>query len=59
MALQVDGTTVVNDSRQLQNLDDTDSITRLTIADSLRYNDNKIEIQDSSGNAVHTIFGTD
>ena len=59
MALQVDGTTVVKDSRQLQNLDDTDSITRLTIADSLRYNDNKIEIQDSSGNAVHTIFGTD
>lgn len=59
MALQVDGTTVVNNSRQLQNLDDTDSITRLTIADSLRYNDNKIEIQDSSGNAVHTIFGTD
>lgn len=59
MALVLDGTTVVSDSRQLQNLDDTDSITRLTIADSLRYNDNKIEIQDSSGNPVHTIYGTD
>jgi len=59
MALILDGTTVVNDSRQLQNCDDTDSITRLTIADSLRYNDNKIEIQDSSGNTLHTIFGTD
>lgn len=58
MALKLDGTVVVNDSRQLQNCANTDSITRLSIADSLRYDDNKIQILDTSGNPVHVIFGT-
>ena len=59
MALKLANTVVINDSRQIQNCDNTDSITRLSIADSLRQGDNKIEILDEFAAVTHTIYGTD
>lgn len=57
MALQVAGTTVVDNSRRLVNITAIDALTQLTIQDALRYGDNKIVIKDSAGNATFTIYG--
>jgi len=56
MAVLVAGNVIVTDARQLK-IQDTDDDTKATLQDALRQDDDKIIIQDSSGNAIHTFFG--
>ena len=56
MAVLVAGETIVTDARQLK-IKATDADTKATLRDALRQDDDKIIIQDSSGNAIHTFYG--
>jgi hypothetical protein len=57
MAVSVAGNVIVTDARQLK-IQDTDADTKATLQDALRQDDDKIIIQDSSGTAIHTFFGS-
>ena len=57
MAFKVDTVTVIDNSKQLENIEDTDAVSTETIEDAIRAADNKIVIYDSAGNVLKTVFG--
>lgn len=59
MAFKVGTVTVVDNSKQLENIEDTDNITKTTIEKAIRAANNKLVIYDSGGNVVKTIYGPD
>ena len=58
MAVKIANTVVIADDRELQNITSaSDSVTSATIQDAVRQRNNKIEIQDTSGTPIHTLYG--
>jgi hypothetical protein len=57
MAIKVNTTTVIDNSRVLQNIANTDSTTATTINAAIRGSSNALIIYDSTGAVVRTIYG--
>ena len=57
MAFKVGTVTVIDNSKQATNIEDTDAVTDETIEDSIRKADNKIKIINSAGTVLKTIYG--
>lgn len=57
MAFKVGTVTVIDNSKELENIENTDAVTVETIEDAIREADNKIIIYDSSGTVLKTVFG--
>jgi predicted DNA-binding protein YlxM (UPF0122 family) len=57
MAIKVNTTTVINDSRQLQNIASTDTTTASAINQAIKNQNNSLIIYDSANNVVRTIYG--
>jgi hypothetical protein len=57
MAIKVNTTTVIDNSRVLQNIANTDSTTATTINAAIRSQSNALIIYDSTGAVVRTIYG--
>lgn len=57
MAFKVGTVTVIDDSKQATNVEGTDAVTDETIEDSIRKADNKIQILDSQGTVLKTVYG--
>ena len=57
MAIKVNTTTVIDNSRVLQNIANTDLTTQLSINAAIRFQGNALVIYDSSGAVVRTIYG--
>lgn len=56
MAIKVSTTTVIDNSRHLQNIANTDVTTRGSINYAVVVNDNVLRIYDSGGNEVRTLY---
>lgn len=56
MAIKVSTTTVIDNSRHLQNIANTDVTTRGSINYAVVINDNVLRIYDSGGNEVRTLY---
>ena len=59
MAFKVNTVTVIDNSKQLENIEDSDAVTKETIEAAIRAANNKLVIYDSGGNVVKTIYGPD
>lgn len=57
MAFKVGLVTVIDDSKELENIEGTDTVSTETIEDAIREADNKIIIYNSAGTVVKTVFG--
>lgn len=57
MAFKVDTVTVIDNSKELENIESTEAVTDETIEDSIRKANNKLIIYDSAGVVQKTIFG--
>jgi hypothetical protein len=57
MAFKVGTVTVIDNSKELENIEATDAVTVETIEDAIREADNKIIIYDSNGTVLKTVFG--
>jgi len=57
MAFKVGTVTVIDDSKQATNIEGTDAVTDETLEDAIRKADNKIQILDSQGTVLKTVYG--
>jgi hypothetical protein len=57
MAFKVGTVTVIDNSKELENIEATDAVTVETIEDAIREAANKIIIYDSAGKVLKTVFG--
>jgi hypothetical protein len=57
MAFKVGTVTVIDNSKQATNIENTDAVTDETIEDSIRKADNKIIIYNSAGQVIKTVYG--
>lgn len=56
MAIQISGTTVIDDSRVLSNISNTDNTTRQTINDAIVSRNNVLTIYNAAGTAVAAFY---
>lgn len=59
MAIKVSTTTVINNSRHLQNIANTDLTTRGSINYAVAIQDNVLRIYDSGGTEVRTLYAAE
>jgi len=57
MAFKVGTVTVIDNSKELENIEATDAVTVETIEDAIREADNKIIIYDSNRTVLKTVYG--
>lgn len=56
MAIKVAGNTMISDTYELQNIANTDTITKNTINSAIRFQGNVLRIFDSQGTEVRTLY---
>ena len=57
MAFKVGTVTVIDDGKELENIEGTDATSTETIEDAIRTADNKLVIYNSAGTVLKTVFG--
>ena len=57
MAFKVGTVTVIDDGKELENIEGTDATSNETIEDAIRLADNKLVIYNSAGTVLKTVFG--
>ena len=57
MAFKVGTVTVIDDGKELENIEGTDATSNETIEDAIRLADNKLIIYNSAGTVLKTVFG--
>jgi hypothetical protein len=57
MAFKIGTVTVIDNSKELENIESTDFVTDETIEDAIRKADNKLIIYNSAGVVQKTIYG--
>jgi hypothetical protein len=57
MAFKVGTVTVIDDGKELENIEGTDATSNETIEDAIRVADNKLIIYNSAGTKLKTVFG--
>jgi hypothetical protein len=57
MAFKIGTVTVIDNSKELENIESTDFVTDETIEDAIRKADNKLIIYNSAGVIQKTIYG--
>jgi len=56
MAIKVAGNTMISDTYELQNIANTDTITKNTINSAIKFQSNVLRIFDSQGTEVRTLY---
>lgn len=57
MAFKVGTVTVIDDGKELENIEGTDATSTETIEDAIRAAENKLVIYNSAGTVLKTVFG--
>ena len=57
MAFKVGTVTVIDDGKELENIEGTDATSNETIEDAIRVADNKLIIYNSAGTKLKTVLG--